>query len=228
VSVSHANISTSSRNESCRTLFPCKHAAVRGPTHAKCTVPYACTARGRGAWPGGCMQLVRSDCCDLAEAIVCSVYGGGVPATAQDQTSKPSKPGFPKPLGTGPVPPGTGRTGPVQYTNRSCSQSQTVPIIFYPHRTGRFHRFTGRFFLIRGNRYGGGLGNPAPSWLLCSYRAPLPFGPQWFLRLYVAGTAGFGIFSLCLCTNNVARTQTLSRGPYTTANYSILASVLIS
>jgi hypothetical protein len=101
-------------------------------------------------------------------------------------------------------------------------------IIFYPHRTSRFHRFTGRFFFIRGNRYGGGLGNPAPSWLLCSYRAPLPFGPQWFLRLYVAGTAGFGIFSLCLCTNNVARTQTLSRGPYTTANYSILASVLIS
>jgi hypothetical protein len=132
VSVSHANISTSSRNESCRTLFPCKHAAVRGPTHAKCTVPYACTARGRGAWPGGCMQLVRSDCCDLAEAIVCSVYGGGVPATAQDQTSEPSKPGFPEPLGTGPVPPETGRTGPAQYTNRSCSQSQTVPIIFYP------------------------------------------------------------------------------------------------
>jgi hypothetical protein len=47
--------------------------------------------------------------------------------------------------------------------NRSGSQSQTVPIFFYPHRTGRFHRFTGRFFLVRGNHSGAVWGN-----LLCT------------------------------------------------------------
>jgi hypothetical protein len=56
------------------------------------------------------------------------------------------RPGFPELLGTRPVRPVPGGTGPARYTNRSGAQSQTVPVIFYPYRTGRFHRFTGRFF----------------------------------------------------------------------------------
>jgi hypothetical protein len=52
-------------------------------------------------------------------------------------------PGFAKPVGTGPVP---GGTGPARYTNRSGSHPQTVPNIFNPQRTGRFDRYTSRFF----------------------------------------------------------------------------------
>jgi hypothetical protein len=82
-----------------------------------------------------------------------------------------SQSGSPEPFGTGPVRPVPGGTGPARYTNRPGSRSQTVPIIFYPHRTGRFHRFTGRFFWFVGTGVGAGRGTLAPMaylwWFLC-------------------------------------------------------------
>jgi hypothetical protein len=79
-------------------------------------------------------------------------------------------------LGTGPVRSVPGGTCPARYTNRSGSQSQTVPIFFYPHRTGRFHRFTGRFFWFVGT----GVGRFGEPWLKqpqAGFPEPLGTGP---------------------------------------------------
>jgi hypothetical protein len=55
-------------------------------------------------------------------------------------------------VGTGPVRPVSGGTGPARYMNRSGSHLQTVPKIFTHQQTGRFDRFTGSFLLNSGNR----------------------------------------------------------------------------
>jgi hypothetical protein len=67
--------------------------------------------------------------------------------------------GFAKPVGTGPVRPIPGGTGPARYTNRSGSHTQTVPNIFNAQQTGRSDRYTDRFF-YHGNRPSHGSVNP--------------------------------------------------------------------
>jgi hypothetical protein len=58
---------------------------------------------------------------------------------------------FAKPVGNGPVRPVPGGTGPARYTNRSVSHPQSVSNIFNAQQTGRFDRYTDRFFLNLGN-----------------------------------------------------------------------------
>jgi hypothetical protein len=54
--------------------------------------------------------------------------------------------GFAKPVGTGPVRPVPGGSGPTRYMNRSGSHPRTVPKIFNSQRTIRFDQFTGPVF----------------------------------------------------------------------------------